>query len=194
MRVGLFFEFNDARSRVATQLQKNIDRSKILFLFVFLPFNSLFFFYLFLALALVFYLPRLPSSLSVMNLSPPAACQQPAERTVHFNPAVDPHNPSSSSFSSPLQSPVVRSMTRLSFWLLPIHIPTSRKWRALSELTEHAISYRQFFFGSRVKCASLPISFPVPVPASNSARFFRIRKKCILKDMAHVRLDCPSPF
>ena len=28
MRVGLFFEFNDARSRVATQLQKNIDRSK----------------------------------------------------------------------------------------------------------------------------------------------------------------------
>ena len=74
MRVGLFFEFNDARSRVATQLQKNIDRSKILFLFVFLPFNSLFFFYLFLALALVFYLPRLPSSLSVMNLSPPAAC------------------------------------------------------------------------------------------------------------------------
>ena len=43
MRVGLFFEFNDARSRVATQLQKNIDRSKILFLFVFLPFNSLFF-------------------------------------------------------------------------------------------------------------------------------------------------------
>lgn len=29
MRVGLFFEFNDARSRVATQLQKNIDRSKI---------------------------------------------------------------------------------------------------------------------------------------------------------------------
>ena len=29
MRVGLFFEFNDARSRVATQLQKNIDRSKL---------------------------------------------------------------------------------------------------------------------------------------------------------------------
>nr|CAG4641838.1 EOG090X093U [Eurycercus lamellatus] len=28
MRVGLFFEFNDARSRVATQLQKNIDRSR----------------------------------------------------------------------------------------------------------------------------------------------------------------------
>jgi len=26
MRVGLFFEFNDARSRVSTQLQKNIDR------------------------------------------------------------------------------------------------------------------------------------------------------------------------
>lgn len=33
MRVGLFFEFNDARSRVATQLQKNIDRSKILYSF-----------------------------------------------------------------------------------------------------------------------------------------------------------------
>lgn len=29
MRVGLFFEFNDARSRVANHLQKNIDRSKI---------------------------------------------------------------------------------------------------------------------------------------------------------------------
>lgn len=28
MRLGLFFEFNDARSRVATLLQKNLDRSK----------------------------------------------------------------------------------------------------------------------------------------------------------------------
>merc|ERR1712071_210356 len=28
MRVGLFFEFNDARSRVSTQLQKNIDRTR----------------------------------------------------------------------------------------------------------------------------------------------------------------------
>lgn len=28
VRVGLFFEFNDARSRVATQLQKNIDRGE----------------------------------------------------------------------------------------------------------------------------------------------------------------------
>jgi tropomodulin len=29
VRVGLFFEFNDARSRVATQLQKNIDRNRL---------------------------------------------------------------------------------------------------------------------------------------------------------------------
>lgn len=29
LRVGLFFEFNDARSRVATQLQKNIDRNRL---------------------------------------------------------------------------------------------------------------------------------------------------------------------
>nr|CAG4642631.1 EOG090X093U [Evadne anonyx] len=30
MRVGLFFEFNDARSRVSTQLQKNIDRKLLI--------------------------------------------------------------------------------------------------------------------------------------------------------------------
>lgn len=29
MRVGLFFEFNDARSRISTQLQKNIDRNRL---------------------------------------------------------------------------------------------------------------------------------------------------------------------
>lgn len=33
LRLGLHLEFNDARSRIAAHLQKNIDRSKFRFVF-----------------------------------------------------------------------------------------------------------------------------------------------------------------